>query len=125
MQIEFESWITHIIKIEKPSPPIKGYYFGLFETDTNEYIMYLSGSNEFDKDDGDWAFNNDFEPQNKYLSLPEYKDFSWEKVFRIVESVLMDFVKTEIFKNSFLSKAKGIAMGFDDGDVILIFPRCP
>jgi hypothetical protein len=121
--MSFEEWITQIIKEEKPSEKIKGYFFGIFETENKGYMMYLSGSKEFDEDDENWACNNDFEPQSKYLSLPQYKGLSWEKVLSNVECILTDFVKTEMFKNSFLAKAKGIATGFDDGILYSIYAK--
>jgi flavodoxin len=118
--MSFEEWIDQIIKTEKPNKKIKGYYFGLFETGDKEYMMYLSGSKEFDEKDDDWACNDDFEPNEKYLSLPQYKGLDWENVLSQVAEMLQKFIATDIYKNSFFAKAQGIGTGFDDGSLILI-----
>jgi len=118
--MNFEEWVNQIIETEKPSKKIKGYYFGLFETSDKEYMMYLSGSKEFDVDDDDWACNNDFEPKEKYLPLPQYKGFVWEETLNQTIKILQEFTTTDIYKNSFFAKAQGISTGFDGGDVVLI-----
>lgn len=117
--MNFEEWITGITKTEKPSKKIIAFYFGLFESADNEYMMYLSGSREFDGD-GDWACYDDFEPKEKYLPLAQYKGLGWEVVLDNVVATLQEFVKTDLYLNSFFSKAKGIATGFDNGDLTLI-----
>ncbi len=118
--MNFEEWLNQIIKIEKPSRKIKGYYFGLFETGEKEFMMYLSGSKEFDVNDDDWACNNDFEPKEKYLSLFQYNGFEWEDVLNNVIDMLQSFINTDLYYNSFFAKAEGIATGFDEGDLIII-----
>jgi len=118
--MNFEEWIAQIIKTEKPSKNIKGYYFGLFENEDNEYMLYLSGSTEFDEEDDDWACNDDYAPNEKYFQLPKCKGLEWEDVLKQVVDMLYKFIKTDLYNNSFFSKAKGIATGFDEGDLILI-----
>ena len=118
--MNFEEWTAFIIKTEKPSKKINGYYFGIFETDDNEYMMYLSGSKEFDANNDDWACNNDFEPAEKYLPLPQYRGLDWECVLNHIIELLQNFIITDIYINSFFAKAQGIGAGFDDGSFVLI-----
>jgi hypothetical protein len=116
-----QEWLFKLCDTETPDKSIIAYNFGLFETE-NGYTIYLIGSKEYDKDDQDWATNNDFEPSLKYYPLPtsEYKNLKWEKVLERIKSQLKDFTKTDKFKNSFFAKAKAITTGFDDGDLIKI-----
>ena len=113
-----QDWLFHLCDTERPDKSIVAYNFGLFETE-NGYSIYLIGSKEFDKNDSDWATNNDFEPNSKYYPLPadEYKSLKWEKVLAKIKTKLKDFTKTEKFKNSFFANAKAITTGFDDGDL--------
>jgi hypothetical protein len=116
-----QEWLFKMCDTETPDKSIIAYNFGLFETE-NGYTIYLIGSKEYDKDDQDWATNNDFEPSLKYYPLPtsQYKNLEWEKVLERIKYQLKDFTKTEKFKNSFFAKAKAITTGFDDGDLIKI-----
>jgi hypothetical protein len=116
----FEKWIRKIVDSEHPSKDIIGYYFGIFESGTKEYTLYLSGSTEFNGEDEDWVCNNDFEPNEKYLPLPQYKNLKWEEVLNEITGILKNFMETYVYKNSFFSKAKAIATGFDGGDLVLI-----
>ena len=75
--MEINQWIHKIISTEHPPDSIIAYYFGLFES-LDHYMIYLSGSAEYDKEDSDWACNYDFTPQDKYLRLQKYAGMSWE-----------------------------------------------
>ena len=120
MDVKLEEWIKTIIATEHPSKKIIGYYFGIFELESKQYNLYLIGSEEFDKEHDDWACNDDFEPKEKYLSLPQYDNLEWEKVLDNIVTELCEFSKTDIYKSSFFSKAQGVAVGFDDGNLYLI-----
>jgi len=63
---EFNNWIEEINMKESSVNGILAFWFGLFETE-NGYTMYLTGSNEFDEEDDDWACSIDFEPKDKYF----------------------------------------------------------
>src|SRR5579875_2899076 len=100
----FENWIENIIKAERPSSDILAYNFGIFETPSG-YSLYLIGSCEYDEG-GDWACNNDFEPTEKYFPLPnEFSELQWDEVQTKVVEILKGFLTTDLYKDSFLSKA--------------------
>jgi hypothetical protein len=116
----FQSWITDIIENERPSESLIAYNFGIFESDKG-YIMYLVGSNTYDKNDDGWTAGfGDYTPKDRYLKLPgdEFKNLDSEGVQEKIEKTIKEFLKTEAFKNSFLNKAKAITTGFDDGDLV-------
>jgi hypothetical protein len=117
--MELKKWINGIISKEQPSEDIIAYYFGLFES-LDHYMIYLSGSTEYDAEDPDWACNNDFTPEDKYLRLQEYRGMSWQEVLEKVRIQLEAILETEVPSNSFLGKASAIAIGFDDGDLVTI-----
>jgi shikimate kinase len=116
----FQNWIAQIINSDKQNESIVAYYFGIFEGEEH-YTVYLIGSSFHDPEDNDWASNNDFEPINKYFVLPnDFDHLSWNEVLGSVEKYLKYFVSSPIYANSFFSKAKVIATGFDDGELIEI-----
>lgn len=120
LKSDFENWLVQIINSESPNESIVAYYFGIFEGDAH-YTIYLIGSTSYTPEDSDWASSNDFEPINKYFVLPsDFDHLSWNEVVEEVEKCLKDFVITTTYENSFFSKAKMIATGFDDGDLVEI-----
>lgn len=116
-----QEWLVRICDTERPDKSIIAYNFGLFETE-NGYTIYLTGSKEYDKNDSDWAINDDFQPSLPNYPLPskDYKNLKWKQVLDKVKSQLNDFTKTDNFKNSFFAKATAITAGFDDGDLVRI-----
>lgn len=118
-QQKFNDWLDKIIKTEKPNDDIIAYWFGIVET-TEGFETYLVGSKEFDEDDDDWACNTDFVPKNKYLPIGQRDGDEWEQTIEEIKGYITDYILSPNFKNSFLEKAKAIATGFDDGDVIRV-----
>lgn len=113
-------WLTTIIETERPESSIIAYNFGLFQMEEG-YTIYLTGSKVFDEDDSDWATNNDFEPKQKYLELSsEFKKENWEVLLQKMSKSVSLFLESKIGLKSFLSDAKAITIGFDDGDLIRI-----
>jgi hypothetical protein len=118
----FFEWMNNITKTERIDVSIIGFYFGIFETTTG-FEMYVAGTISFDEEDEDWATEVGFEPVDKYFTLGE--DFQlgkdWEQVLEKVESMLYSYVNSDAFLTSFLKNAEGIATGFDDGNLTIIY----
>ncbi|NDV65150.1 hypothetical protein [Bacteroides sp. 224] len=123
-QIEerFEKWLEQINSEEKIDSSIVGFNFGLFES-TDGYMMYLIGSKSFDKEDEDWATEIDFEPQNKYFEFGEKfsKGKKWEEIQKYSESLVANYIRSDKFKESILSKSTAITTGFDDGNLTILY----
>lgn len=115
---EFKKWIQDINDNESPNDKIIAFWFGLFET-TDGYTLYLTGSNEYDKNDDDWAYNNHFEPSNKYLPLPKQyvANKNWQNILTDSIEIVDEYLESKDFKNSIFSKAVAVAIGFDNGDL--------
>lgn len=114
-------WVDNINKTERIDKSIIAFNFGLFESEEG-FTMYLTGSKVFDEDDDDWATNMDFEPKQKYFSFGTVflKDKDWEDILKYSENLVRTYIASEAFKTSIFVQAKGIAVGFDDGDLTII-----
>ena len=81
--------------------------------------MDLIGSNTYDENDEDWACNEDFIPSlRRCPSLGISDDKSFEEVLKIVESILRDLIRE--MPDIELFKVQHIAVGFVDGNLIII-----
>lgn len=119
---KFENWLKRINKEENINPSIIGFYFGLFKSE-DSYIMYLTGSKSFSKENEDWAAETNFEPKSKYFDLGKKfsKNKEWEEILKYSENLINNYIHSEKFQTSILSKAIAIATGFDDGNLIIVY----
>ncbi len=120
LHTNFQNWLDGIIASETPDETIVGYYFGIFKDEVH-YTVYLTGSEVYDPLDADWACRSDFEPADKYFIFPgEFDSWNWQEILDEIEKFLNNFVRSDLYLNSFFSTAKIIATGFDDGDLVEI-----
>ncbi len=59
-------WFSAIESKETIPSSIKAINIGLFESDGG-YCAYISGAEQYDENDDDWACESDFTPNEKYL----------------------------------------------------------
>lgn len=117
IQKSIHSWIIRIDESEKIPDSIKAFNFGIFETEDG-YQIYLVGATDYDLEDDDWACEEDFIPDEKYLNLgKESEKWEWEEVQSIVKDSIEQFIKIKVSHDSFLYKAEYLTTGFDDGEL--------
>ena len=114
----FSKWINKIESTDLPTDKIIAFNFGLFES-SESYMIYLIGSEKYDTEDEDWACDVQYEPKDKYFDLyhADLNNAEWEFVLDFSIKLIKDFMKTEDYKNCFLSKSEYITTGFDDGNL--------
>ncbi|EMY69347.1 hypothetical protein [Leptospira vanthielii] len=135
---KFNLWFLQIIKENKIPDEINGLYFGLFETTLKKKFkskqtiaIYLIGSFSWDQNDSEWACDEDFVPDNKYLYLEIMEDIYnnvnfniYTKCFlalAIVFLYLKEFFEIQYNLNFVKNNSFNIATGFDDGDLYNLF----
>lgn len=121
-QTLFNNWLTKIIQNETPDSSIIAVNIGIFETKKG-FQLYFAGFKDYDKDNDDWATGfGDFSPKDKYLLLDsfDFKGQDWEIILNKVVDLTKNFLKTDLYKNSFLEKTIAITTGFDDGELLKI-----
>lgn len=116
MKDTIRKWLIQINQKDKLPQNIVALNFNLYE---GPYALDLIGSATYDESDEDWACNEDFIPKLRRcpsLGIPD--DKSWEEVLKIVESILRDLIRE--MPDIELFKVQHIAVGFDDGNLIII-----
>lgn len=116
MKDTIRKWFIQINQKDKLPQNIVALNFNLYE---GPYALDLIGSATYDESDEDWACNEDFIPKLRRcpsLGIPD--DKSWEEVLKIVESILRDLIRE--MPDIELFKVQHIAVGFVDGNLIII-----
>ncbi len=116
MKDTIRKWLIRINQKEKLPKNIVALNFNLYE---GPYALDLIGSATYDESDEDWACNEDFIPGLRRcpsLEIPD--DKTWEEVLKIVESILRDLIRE--MSDIELFKVQHIAVGFVDGNLIII-----
>ncbi|WP_316347420.1 hypothetical protein [Desulfuromonas acetoxidans] len=111
-------WITEITKEGGLPENCQAIYIGLLETETN-YIAHFMGSAEFTPGDDDWACEDEdsYFPENRYLDTGISAETDWEEFQELMVKTIENLKKN---KNLIFSQAKGLAVGFDSGELIYI-----
>lgn len=110
-------WINRIDDKEQIPKSIKAYNFGIIETE-NDYQTYLIGTNNYNTENDNWACEEDFVPQEKYLSLgKDSKKWNWKEIQSIVKNGIEQYIETRISPLTFVHNAEYLATGFDDGEL--------
>jgi hypothetical protein len=113
-------WINRIDDREVIPKSVKAFNFGIIETE-NDYQTYLVGTNNYDKENDDWASVEDFIPNEKYLSLgPNSKKWNYQEIQSIVKNGIEEYIKTRISPLTFVHNAEYLTTGFDDGELLKI-----
>ena len=92
------------------------WHFDLYEP----YALELAGSSSFDADDDDWACEDEdeFYPEYSRLQLEFLNELSWQQVLKMLVQALREL--REQMPDAKIFKCKHVAVGFIDGDLILI-----
>ena len=92
------------------------WHFDLYEP----YALELAGSSSYDADDDDWACEDEdeFYPEYSRLQLEFLSELSWRQVLKLLVQALREL--REQMPDAKIFKCKHIAVGFVDGDLILI-----
>lgn len=98
---------------------VAGLWFGLTELSPGGWHLYVAGTETFDLDDetAEWATGPYvWWPEHRYLAMPEVEEASVADAIEVATRVvrrLAPWADIEV---------DGIAVGFDDGDFVVIHP---
>lgn len=114
-----ENWIKEISSKEILPEDIQALNFGIFESE-NGYTVYLTGSNEYDAAADDWACNEDFVPNNRYLEFDqkEVSMLDWKEFLNLIVDSLRNIISLENYSEYKILNVANITSGFDDGDLV-------
>jgi hypothetical protein len=120
---QFEKKFIELLE-ENPLPDaIKAYSFGLYQS-SFQFHLYITGSEEWDKEDDDWATNNDYFPEEHIINNSLLRKLYQYWRFNPALGVFLSVVSIAMFVNTYINKYPEkfpdkivFATGFDDGDL--------
>jgi hypothetical protein len=111
---DFIAWLDQQLNMEIPDN-IVAYNINLYES---PFKIEIVGSCEFDREDEDWACNEDWVPETRMISVSnKLYGASWEEAEGNLISMARSYL-TNTTKNGIkLKEAKAFALGFVDGNL--------
>ncbi|HXY35445.1 MAG TPA: hypothetical protein VEI07_14535, partial [Planctomycetaceae bacterium] len=80
------------------------------------------GAGRFDENDPDWACDEVWEPRVRGIPIPKkYSGQSWEPCLQKIKALLLHKLNTTSRSVDKLKSSKGVAVGFVDGDLEVIW----
>ena len=97
---------------------IIAFNIGIFETE-NGYSLHLTGSKTYDPNNDDWACNEDYEADEKYLELPmsNHTAEDWVEFQKLVRTTVEKYLELKKEDTTSLFYQKIVTIGFDDGEL--------
>ena len=121
MNMNISNWIDNMLNTDIPDN-IVAFCFNLYEEGDGNWSMELVGSDWFDLENEDWAYNEitDFESRR---NLYEWKmDCDWEEALTYMVNELTEYLANG--KHSELLKSSiGVGVGFVDGNIEILHSK--
>ena len=114
--IKFATWLDSVLQMNIPSDVV-AFCFNLYEDADKKWTLELIGASSFDKDNSDWACDEVFTTRENPLSWNDKKE--WKEVLNESEAIIKEYLKKGKYRKE-LKERRGLAVGFVDGDLILL-----
>lgn len=114
--IKFETWLDSVMQMNIPSDVV-AFCFNLYEDADKKWTLELIGASSFDKDNNDWACDEVFTTRENPLSWNDKKE--WKEVLGESEAIIKEYLEKGKYRKE-LKERQGLAVGFVDGDLILL-----
>jgi hypothetical protein len=118
LETDFVSWLDRVLR-EHASAGVVAYNFNLYEHD-DAFAVQVVGASRFDADDPTWACEEVFSSGEDLFPLPHsLVGEDWEDGLAAAKALVTKYLEAGAEART-LTSAKGIGVGFVDGDVELI-----
>lgn len=118
-----EEWLMTLAQSETVPEEIQGLNFGIYETEDG-YCVYLSGAEQYDADDSDWACDMDYEPAEENngvgFSGEPWSSIDWEEFLKLTKDALSKILNNKEEKIRAYVGNRYVTTGFDDGDLFVL-----
>lgn len=113
---QFENWLDAAMNRSIPAEVV-AFCFNLYEDAGKKWTLELIGASSFDENDSDWACDEVFTTRDYPLTWHE--DSEWKLVLGKSEQIIKEYLEKGIYRKE-LKGRQGLAIGFVDGDLVLL-----
>jgi hypothetical protein len=120
----FKAWLRQSLDTAVPAS-VRAFSFNLYESENDDspFRVDLIGSPDFDLEDGDWACEEVWEATPGLLPIPAaFSTSSWQTCLANVKALVLRALEDKAIGDILLTR-EGIAVGFVDGDLDLVWQR--
>jgi len=120
----FKTWLRGSTRTDLPVS-VRAFSFNLYELANRDspFGIELIGSSDFDVEDSDWACENVWAATPRMLEIPvAFSSRSWEACLAAIRRLVVAAID-EDSAGEVLKSREGIAVGFIDGDLDLVWHR--
>jgi hypothetical protein len=123
-----DEWWSALLHDAEQTSDVVALWFGLVELrrdGSSRWELYVAGCGSFDAHDesGDWATDNVWIPEQRYLHLAGLDELAtrpYKEMLAYAKHLIEELVPQESWTGPPL---RGVAVGFDDGDFEITFAR--
>ncbi len=123
---QFAAWLHESLAEDIPSD-VEAFCFNLYEPAGQRDVKFgieLIGAGRFDETDPDWPCDEVWEPQRRGISIPRaYSGEDWEQCLGKLKALLERQLAGSLPGVAPLKRARGIGIGFVDGDVEIVWKQ--
>lgn len=114
----FNQWLDGIL--QSFDLDAAAFNFNVYENKRN-FSAELVATASFDRDDEDWACDEIYASRNDDNEF-YFKSDGWESALTFVENAVTEYLQNGTYAEK-LKEAQGVACGFVDGDLTVVFSK--
>lgn len=115
----FEKWLDGVLEENLPLPG-RAVNFNLYEGCDSEWSIQIISAAEFDEDDPDWCCSEEFSSGEDLFTWEQ--DADWEEILTAACGLIKRYLTEGKYADA-LKKYDGIAAGFVDGDLEILYKK--
>ena len=122
---EFSHWLDNLLENNDMPDTVVAFCFNLYEESDEEhlYAVQIVAASEFDPDDeqGDWACEEVWSCEEDVfvVDTSDEEDTGWKHAQELFREMIDEYLISGGYRN-ILGNAKGIAVGFVDGELDIV-----
>ena len=115
-----DKWLNVIAEQRWPNGTVS-INFGMLEISKTGFDVYVSFCGRFEEKSTDWTRSELEKGKNRYANTPDNRNkIDWTEFEKVIGSCVKNWIRKLSTKNKLIG-IRGIAHGFDSGDLTIVY----